>query len=329
MFEAAEVISLYAETPLHPGTGATRGAIDLPIQRERHTNFPVIPASTLKGVLRDAAEAKSRRTGAPTSDQVIEIFGPETKKGDLHGGALSPTDARLLLFPVRSLQGIFVWVTCPFVLTRLTRDLAFANKAQQVSVPSIGVTDGQGKIGTKSKLQGDPLILEEEEYSVNTAGRDTNVDTLATELQKFIPATAAYRSFLVRLSEYLVVVSDTDFQRLVSPGTGTDVVTRIKLNERKTTTGGGGNMWVEEYLPSDCLFYSLLLAMPSRSDTPSLHTGAAVLDLVRDQVLEKDTVNGKQVITHILQIGGDETVGRGWMRLHCLDGVPLEGGKSS
>jgi len=33
------------------------------------------------------------------------------------------TDARLVAFPVRSLRGVFAWVTCPAALTRLNRDL--------------------------------------------------------------------------------------------------------------------------------------------------------------------------------------------------------------
>ena len=36
------------------------------------------------------------------------------------------TDARLLAFPVRSLKGVFAWVTCPAVLERFHRDLQLA-----------------------------------------------------------------------------------------------------------------------------------------------------------------------------------------------------------
>lgn len=316
MFDAAAIIGLYAETPVHPGTGATRGAIDLPVQRERHTGFPLIPASTIKGVLRDVAEvaserpAPSRSTSWPTPSQVIEIFGPKT--GDEHGGALAPTDARTLLFPVRSLEGIFVWITCPFILDRLARDVALGRKEAQFSISHIDVDDGKAKVGTKTQLQGNPLVLEEEEFEVTSAG---DVDTLAAEVARLFPRTPAYAAFRTRLEQYLAVISNTDFRRLVEPGTGTDVVTRIKLNERKTTTGDGGNMWVEELLPSDCLFYSLLLAMPSRSPKATLTTGDQVLAHV------KPTVDSQ-----VIQLGGDETVGRGWMRVQWLDGAGQKGG---
>jgi CRISPR-associated protein Cmr4 len=247
---------------------------------------------------------------------VDEVFGP--KAGDLHGGALAPTDARILLFPVRSLQGIFVWMTCPFVLTRLARDLSLAK--QNASIPDFQVNDGKARVSRQSGLE-NPLVLEDEEYSLDPPSKNPEVDTLATTLQAFFPGTAAYQQFRNRLAKYLVVLSDTDFRRLVDSGTGTDVVTRIKLNEQKTTTGGGGNMWVEEFLPSDCLFYSLLLAMPSRRKPSTLNSGTDVLNALRDNVMLKE--KDKQVMTLVLQIGGDETVGRGWMRLEWLNGIPV------
>ena len=38
----ASILCLYAVTPCHAGSGASVGVVDLPIQRERHTNWPVI-----------------------------------------------------------------------------------------------------------------------------------------------------------------------------------------------------------------------------------------------------------------------------------------------
>ena len=42
------ILYLFTRTPLHVGAGASVGAIDQPIIRERHTGFPVIPATSLK-----------------------------------------------------------------------------------------------------------------------------------------------------------------------------------------------------------------------------------------------------------------------------------------
>ena len=47
------ILTIFTRTPLHVGAGASVGAVDLPIVRERHTRFPVIPGTSLKGVLAD------------------------------------------------------------------------------------------------------------------------------------------------------------------------------------------------------------------------------------------------------------------------------------
>ena len=47
------LLYLFTRTPLHVGAGASVGAIDQPIIRERHTGFPVIPATSLKGTFAD------------------------------------------------------------------------------------------------------------------------------------------------------------------------------------------------------------------------------------------------------------------------------------
>ena len=52
------LLYLHAITSLHPGSGTALGVVDLPIQRERHTGWPVIPASSIKGVFRDACRRK-------------------------------------------------------------------------------------------------------------------------------------------------------------------------------------------------------------------------------------------------------------------------------
>src|SRR5437870_3789444 len=48
-----KILYIFTRTPLHVGAGSSVGAIDQPIIRERHTGFPVIPATTLKGVFAD------------------------------------------------------------------------------------------------------------------------------------------------------------------------------------------------------------------------------------------------------------------------------------
>ncbi|MCX6876420.1 MAG: RAMP superfamily CRISPR-associated protein [Verrucomicrobia bacterium] len=44
---------IFTRTPLHIGAGSSVVAFDQPIRRERHTGFPIIPASSLKGSFAD------------------------------------------------------------------------------------------------------------------------------------------------------------------------------------------------------------------------------------------------------------------------------------
>ena len=50
---AVKLMWVHALSALHAGTGQGVGTIDLPIARERATNLPVVPGSSIKGCLRD------------------------------------------------------------------------------------------------------------------------------------------------------------------------------------------------------------------------------------------------------------------------------------
>ena len=109
MFQATRMLFMYVETPLHAGTGRGLGTVDLPIQRERITGYPMVYATGLKGCLRAASDGKVVE-GKLTKAEHLAIFGPETNEADKYAGALSTGDARILLFPVRSLAGVLNFV---------------------------------------------------------------------------------------------------------------------------------------------------------------------------------------------------------------------------
>ena len=54
--EHAKLLMFHALSPIHAGSGSSTGAVDLPIQRERHTARPIVQSSGLKGALREAVE---------------------------------------------------------------------------------------------------------------------------------------------------------------------------------------------------------------------------------------------------------------------------------
>ena len=121
MYKTTKPFVIKVVTPLHAGSGQDLGIVDLPIQRERHTSYPKIEASGLKGSIRDHF-----RNSQKTEKKDIDIiFGPE-KSGD-HAGALGFTDAKILLFPVKSAKGLFAWITCNDVLNKFKTDLRYIN----------------------------------------------------------------------------------------------------------------------------------------------------------------------------------------------------------
>ena len=118
MFLKQKPLFLWVETPLHAGSGSDLGIVDLPVQREKHTGFPKVEASGIKGCLRESFEDKLERENT----ELKLAFGPESAN-EAHAGAIGFSDARLLLFPVKSVKSVFAWITCPQVITRFKRDL--------------------------------------------------------------------------------------------------------------------------------------------------------------------------------------------------------------
>ncbi len=289
------LITLQAVTFLHPGTGQTTGVVDLPIQREIHTGHPMFAASGLKGSLRDKAE---QLWGKNDADLNV-VFGSSVSNEDkgTTAGALSVTDARILAFPVRSLQQVFVWVTCPMVIERLLRDVGLIGfPLDQVSLAAaIALKEADALVTTNSGIT-NPLILEE--LSFETDNTNAYVDKVAELIQKLVHISAGFEP------KRLVIIADWEFQHLVRYAT--QVSARIKLNDQKTTTGDGGNLWYEETLPPETILYSLALCHTPRqgkeSDNKITITDASGIAAKLDDLL-KD---------HFLQIGGNETVGQGW-----------------
>ena len=156
------LLFIHALTGLHPGGGTALGVVDLPVQRERHTDWPIISGSSLKGVMR----AECTRDNWEDKD-VLAAFGPETKDASDHAGAVAFSDARILAFPVRSLTGVFAWVTCPAVLNRLSRDVGLIGGGDFPTVPK--VEKAKAACAQDSPLIADEqqqrLMLEEFEFS--------------------------------------------------------------------------------------------------------------------------------------------------------------------
>lgn len=326
MFQRAGVLFFYTLTPLHPGSGASVTAVDLPIQRERHTHFPLMQASGVKGALRDLAdqlrEANQLGDHQEVEQKIEIVFGPKTDRASDHGGALAPTDARVLLFPVRSVRGVFAWITCPGVIERFKRDLAVVkavngrhNDSEFQELEQLDFASSDWDLEARQActppesnvvLSNNRIILEDFCFElVSDNGRRRSVQQLAQWLaQHALPDDLSY--WKEKLKRDLVVLSDDAFREFVEMST--EVITRIKLGETGTVDTGP---WDEEHLPSETLLYGLALATDPKLDRDR-RSRAPIQDadgVIR--FLDQELVAKAQV----MQFGGDETVGKGLVKV--------------
>lgn len=303
------LLYLYTESALHAGTGSGLSAIDLPIQRERTTGYPNIQGSGVKGALRN----ESGENGADI-DELRAVFGPDTGNASDYAGALSVGEARIVLFPVRSLIGIFAYVTCTHVLARLAREVQYAG-LPALPLPQSAPQTGTCFVNTPSSVTDQKqAIFEEFSFSAKSL---QEVDDISQWLVRFaIPSGPEYLYWQDKIMKSLVILSDDDFKDFVL--TSTEVATHVKLNSQTKTVAGTG-LWTTESLPSDTLMVSAVTArrlrLPVRDDQgnvkidipQNLRKGTA--DEVADWV-----TNPNHVPTRV-QIGGDETTGQGFVSL--------------
>lgn len=276
------LLLIHALTGLHPGSGTALGVVDLPVQRERHTAWPLIPGSSLKGILRDACKRKNG-----SADELYAVFGPEPSDADAHAGALSLTDARILAFPVRSLRGVFAWVTCAAVLERLSRDLSLVGKGGLKDIPKLDKEKAACQENSPLLVDGNKLVLEEFEFA-----RVAEANSVAGWVASHATEDEATQA---RIRTHLAVLHDDDFTHFVRHAT--EVVARVGLDYQRKTVKQGA-LFYQEFLPAETLFYCLVVAEDSRRK-----------DLKKDAAWTLKYA--KEHVPPVLQIGGNETIGKG------------------
>lgn len=309
MFTEAIMLFFYCETPVHPGAGASVSYVDLPIQREKHTDYPIIQASGVKGAFRDWAKDLYQCDDQKKKD-LIKVFGPEPKSADTseHGGALSFTDAQILLFPVRSFKGGFAWITCPFVLNRFSR-LLNALGAPGFEIPGPADHGAWTSVPCAVKADNGKIILEDFAFDPEDI-HSADIEQLANWITCCaFPEDTAFNYLKKQLSSHLVVLNDTCFKNFVR--LSTEVITRISIGETGTVEPGA--LWTQELLPSDTLLYSLSMAKKM------IYKDKTKFEAKDSQKFIKDLIEK----SGILQIGGDETIGRGLVRVRCIEKTDL------
>jgi len=273
----------------------------------------MIQGSGIKGKLRSAADAATKGK-EPTwgKDDVAVVFGPE-KDGSDHAGALIVGDARILLFPVRSLSGVFAYTTSHDVLNRFRRDINRVEANLSWTVPA-EMKENAALVTTANRVTvEDTLILEEFSYEAKECDQ---VNKIAEWIaNNALPQTDEYKYWRDKVQHSLVILPDDDFRDFVL--NATEIITRIRI-KRDTKTVDNGALWTEEHLPSDTLLYVPIYATDSRKSKNGANgkseSNQSVLSTASSILRKAKSLEGSQ--GSYIQLGGDETVGRGIVRMH-------------
>lgn len=303
MFSHSGLLFLHAVTSIHAGSGSELGLVDLPIQREKHTNYPKIESSSLKGAIRAAVMAAVEKTvrkqveNSLIASRVQMVFGKESaeNQSDAQAGAISFSDARLLLFPVKSLRGVFAWITCPLVLKRFNEELKlYRRESNLLTIPS-----GEGACVASNTLIVNPrtdvkkVVLEEYTYNVRLMNE---CQELASQLAELV-----FEGIDNGFSDRLMVLPDDDFMDFVT--LSTEVNARIRIDP-KTGTVQPGALWYEENVPPETVFYSYCFAGNSRITNQEMMKADEVLSFLKQA----------EVFPACFQLGGNSSLGKGILR---------------
>ena len=274
-------------TPLHMGSGTELGIVDLPIQRERHTGFPKMEASGIKGAFRALSEKLSEGKG-----EIDKIYGPETKENEQEAsmGELQFGDGRILLLPVRSAKGIFAWVTCPYVLDRFIRECV--EEQNRVEWETL-LTEAFKLIDTKAILldsnsdiavEQSVVILEDFKFEVGTEVGMLNIENIPERLKK-----------------HILIITDEVFSYFCEMAT--EIITRIRIGDDGVVEDGA--LFTEEFVPEETVFYTVMQAKEK------IFEDWKKIISYQDKNQDKDN--------NIIQLGGNTTLGKGFTEYWIVD----------
>lgn len=284
------LLYLYAESPVHTGAAGSADALDLPVQREAATGYPVIWGQSLKGALRQAARDEGRDRGWP-EPRVTEVFGsPIQDPGEEGGtpGTLAVGDAQLVAMPVPTLRHTFAWLTSQIALGRLARKYKTLDLAAH-AVPSVrsdaGICASQAWSEADQEVLGPCLVGFERPFSQQLAAWAERIaaDALGDD--------SVFKPFADKLRADLVLVGADIVPVLLRECT--EQAVRIQLYEDRKTVKEGP--FYSEYLPVETIM-AASLTLRGNGDTED-----------NRRLLEK------LLNRQLLRIGGDETLGKGLM----------------
>ncbi len=301
MFQETRIAFLYCVSPVHMGTGtAVGGLIDNPIQRERHTEYPMMAGSGIKGAIRHDYWAQ----GEANRSLLNRMFGPDQSAAE-HAGAVSFGDGQLLAFPVRCAKAGFVYATSPLLLARLKRSVALTGIQAEWAIPNL--ESGHCRMRNPALLTEDKLALEAYELE-GQLDADNSLGVIADWLaQHALPESKDYDYFREKIKTDLVLLSDDELHYFVV--NSTVVEPHVKIDDVSGTADGGALFYTEN-LPPESLLFTMLMASQERykrGDSPENRLDASQIM----NTLVNGNENWQALQSRMVQFGGDATTGRG------------------
>jgi CRISPR-associated protein Cmr4 len=268
---------LYSLAPIHCGGEGDLGNI-LEIAREIHTDFPYIPGSSLRGSLRNEV---LQYKGKTICDR---LFGRELTTTDPMGvHQVWFGDARLLWVPMRTLSlngnDVFSWVSCH----SLIRDHGILSKQSKAIFPDNAVGSSPGKYTVADATVDVGEMSPEQKLALAFAGG------WCQEL-----GTPTHRNW----EKNRIVLPDGDFQVLMEHSLWTQVRNKIKNDSNATDAGAAEVFWTDVCIPRDTIFYY----------------GWGYNIQEKDPVTTDDSNTLNEVLSGLIQVGGQANVGRGWVQ---------------
>lgn len=299
---------LYLLSPLHTGGASQEGNL-VGIARESHTELPYAPSSTVRGRLRaftsedlwkrlilfgpdlndlkkptpddiekeKDAEKLKRLEALKKLHETYESENNDKKLTQLEQGNIWVGDASILWMPVSSLSHGVVWVSCPLLLKRWAR----------ISGVTAAIPTGYETNLDKTK----PIYLKDAILRPNN-GENKLWDNPAQKWQDW--QTFGLDNSHTDSIQQVLVLPDAHCKTLIQMSLWRQV--KIKLDEHKTVDGG---FRYEEAIPPDTLMY-FPWGTTTQSNGQTKKAKEAFLKLLND--------------CDILQLGGQESLGRGFVQ---------------
>jgi CRISPR-associated protein Cmr4 len=250
-----------AKTNLHVGNENTSnyGLIDKSVQRDVLTELPCINGSSLKGALNEFFAKKKGKDEA----FLKKVFGVDKmgRDNETQKGACAFFDAQLLSIPVQSNNRLFYRATSPGVLKRFTEQLRL-----------FGIQYDDFELDFKLD---EPVVFTE---SGTKLGSFTAKKEEKKEVVNRIEAL---------IGKEIALFSDEHFKELCDDD-NLPIIARNKLEN-----GESQNLWYEQVIPQEAIFYSLFISDENN---------------ITREVLEDG----------IVQIGANATIGFGYCQFKQL-----------